>query len=105
MVGLIPLFATEVVDRRLLSRAPRFRDRLRMHKAACSTATTSAPARTGRTSAASTCSSWSITPCCSRILSRLLDEEQFLSPYGVRSVSASTPTPRDLGVLPGIGRR
>ena len=32
MVGLIPLFATEVIDRRLLANVPRFRERLRQHK-------------------------------------------------------------------------
>ncbi len=32
MVGLIPLFATEVVDQRLLANVPRFRQRLREHK-------------------------------------------------------------------------
>jgi molybdopterin-guanine dinucleotide biosynthesis protein A len=32
MVGLIPLFATEVVDRRLLANVPRFAVKLREHK-------------------------------------------------------------------------
>jgi hypothetical protein len=66
MVGLIPLFATEVVDQRLLSRAPRFRDRLRAHKGASSGGTMCAPAPSGRTSGASICSPWLIIPCCSR---------------------------------------
>ena len=37
------------------------------------------------------------------MLTRLLDEEQFLSPFGVRSVSKIHQTHRDLGVLPGVG--
>ena len=37
------------------------------------------------------------------MLSRLLDEEQFLSPFGVRSVSKIHATHRDLGVIPGVG--
>ena len=32
MVGLIPLFATEVIDQRLLATCPKFRERLRRHK-------------------------------------------------------------------------
>ena len=39
-----------------------------------------------------------------RILERLLDEEQFLSPHGVRSVSRIHATHQDLGHIPGIGR-
>jgi hypothetical protein len=39
-----------------------------------------------------------------RILKRLLDEGQFLSPYGVRSVSKVHQSQRDLGVIPGIGQ-
>jgi hypothetical protein len=38
-----------------------------------------------------------------RILKRLLDEEQFLSPYGIRSLSKVHAKYQDLGVLPGIG--
>ena len=39
-----------------------------------------------------------------RILERLLSEREFLSPYGVRSVSRIHAEERDLGVVPGIGR-
>jgi hypothetical protein len=39
-----------------------------------------------------------------RILARLLSEKEFLSPYGVRSVSRIHADHRDLGVLPGIGQ-
>ena len=38
-----------------------------------------------------------------RILKRLLDEEQFLSPFGVRGISRLHATHKDLGFLPGIG--
>jgi hypothetical protein len=38
-----------------------------------------------------------------RILERLLDERQFLSPFGVRSLSRIHATDRDLGWIPGIG--
>ncbi|HYN37838.1 MAG TPA: glucosidase, partial [Rhodospirillales bacterium] len=103
MVGLIPLFATEVVDRRLLERAPRFEQRLREHKGGLF-----------RGHYVCICPEWEnergehllsvvdhtmLRP----ILARLLDEQQFLSPFGVRSVSKIHHHQRDLGVLPGIG--
>jgi hypothetical protein len=102
-VGLIPLFATEVVDRRLLECAPRFRRLLREHKGGLF-----------RGSYVCHCPDWenergehllalvdhSMLP---RILERLLDEAQFLSPYGVRSLSRLHATHRELGRIPGIG--
>ena len=103
MVGLIPLFATEVVDKRLLSRAPRFRERLRAHKGGVF-----------RGHYVCACPDWENErgehliavvdhTMLQPMLMRLLDEQQFLSPFGVRSVSKIHETHRDLGVLPGIG--
>jgi hypothetical protein len=103
-VGLIPLFAAEVVDQRLLRAAPRFARMLDEHKGGLF-----------QGSAVCACPDWenergehlialvdhSMLP---RILTRLLDEEQFLSPYGVRSVSKLHQSQRDLGVIPGIGQ-
>ncbi len=103
-VGLIPLFATEVVDRRLLERAPRFRDMLHETKGGMF-----------RGSYICACPDWenergehllalvdhSMLP---RILNRLLDEAQFLSPFGVRGVSKIHETQKDLGSIPGIGQ-
>jgi hypothetical protein len=104
MVGLIPLFATEVIDKRLLANVPRFRERLRRHKGG---------AFQGNYVCA--CPDWenergehllaivdhTMLP---RILSHLLSEREFLSSYGVRSVSRVHAEHRDLGVLPGIGQ-
>ena len=103
-VGLIPLFACEVVDERLLENAPRFRQLLHEHKGGLF-----------RGSYICACPDWenergehllalvdhSMLP---RILKRLLDEEQFLSPYGVRGVSKLHETHKDLGFIPGIGQ-
>ena len=100
-VGLIPLFATEVVEPRLLAHAPRFRGMLREAKGGLF-----------RGSEICACPDWengrgehllalvdhSMLP---RILERLLDEEQFLSPHGVRSVSRIHATHQDLGSHPG----
>jgi hypothetical protein len=103
LVGLIPLFAIEVVDARLLSGAPRFRAQLRGHKGGLF-----------RGHYVCACPDWEndrgehllsvvdhtmIQP----ILARLLDERQFLSNFGVRSVSKIHERHKDLGVLPGVG--
>jgi hypothetical protein len=103
-VGLIPLFATEVVDKRLLENVPRFREMLKVHKRGLF-----------QGSYVCACPDWeneqgehllalvdhSMLP---RILNRLLNEDEFLSSYGVRSLSKLHEHYRDLGELPGIGR-
>ncbi|MES9812362.1 MAG: glucosidase [Candidatus Thiodiazotropha sp.] len=102
-VGLIPLFATEVVDRRLLANVPRFQEMLKTHKKGLF-----------QGSYVCACPDWendrgehllalvdhNMLP---RILNRLLNEDEFLSPYGVRSLSKLHETYQDLGHLPGIG--
>jgi hypothetical protein len=102
-VGLIPLFACEVVDQRLLENVPRFATLLRQHKGGLF-----------RGSYVCACPDWendrgehllalvdhSMLP---RILKRLLSQEEFLSPYGVRSVSKVHQTHQYMGDIPGIG--
>ena len=104
MVGLIPLFATEVVDRRLLANVPRFAAKLGEHKGGAF-----------RGNYVCACPDWenergehllslvdhTMLPA---ILTRLLNEGEFLSPYGVRSVSRIHAEHRELGELPGVGR-
>ncbi len=103
-VGLIPLFAAEVVDQRLLAMAPRFQALMRETKG-------------GRFQGSYVCAcpDWENDrgehllalvdhTMLSRVLERLLDEDQFLSPHGVRSVSRIHATQIDLGNIPGIGR-
>jgi hypothetical protein len=103
-VGLIPLFATEVVDKRLLSNVPRFQAMLKTHKKGLF-----------QGSYVCACPDWendsgehllalvdhTMLP---RILDRLLSEDEFLSPYGVRSLSKLHEHYQDLGHLPGIGQ-
>ena len=102
-VGLIPLFACEVIDQRLLKSAPRFRERLRQYKGGLF-----------HGNYICACPEWenergehllalvdhSQLP---RILQRLLNEDEFLSPYGIRSLSKVHKDYRDLGHIPGIG--
>jgi hypothetical protein len=103
-VGLIPLFATEVVHRRLLDAAPRFTKRLPEHKHGLFR---------GRYICA--CPDWENdrgehllalvdSGKLPVILKRLLDSDQFLSDHGVRSVSRIHATHRDLGSIPGLGQ-
>jgi hypothetical protein len=104
MVGLIPLFATEVVDRRLLEKVPRFRRLLAHHKGG-----------KFQGSYICACPDWENArgehllalvdhTMLPRIVERLLDREQFLSDYGIRSVSRIHAEHRELGTLPGIGQ-
>ena len=102
-VGLIPLFACEVIDQRLLQAAPRFRQLLREHKGGLF-----------RGNYICACPEWendqgehllalvdhSQLP---RILERLLNEDEFFSPFGIRSVSKIHQQHRDLGYIPGLG--
>jgi hypothetical protein len=103
-VGLIPLFAAEVIDERLLRGAPRFRAILdKFYRgnyggrkvAHC-------PVRSNERGEHLLAL---LGPHRLRgVLKRLLSEDEFLSPYGVRSVSRLHAERRDLGHLPGIGR-
>jgi hypothetical protein len=102
-VGLIPLFACEVIDQRLLQSAPRFRQLLNEHKGGLF-----------RGNYICACPDWendrgehllalvdhSQLP---RILKRLLNKDEFFSPFGIRSVSKIHQQHHDLGHIPGLG--
>jgi hypothetical protein len=103
-VGLIPLFATEIIDQRLLEHAPRFREMLHAGKGGLF-----------RGTHVCACPDWENErgehllalvdhSMLSRILERVLDEAQFLSPHGVRGVSKIHEAQKDLGYIPGIGQ-
>ncbi len=102
-VGLIPLFACEVIDPELLAAAPEFAALLHEHKG-------------GQVNG------HFITECpdtgnergehllalvdqsmLGRIMGRVLDENEFLSPFGVRSLSRVHEDERPVGEVPGIG--
>jgi hypothetical protein len=104
MVGLIPLFATEVIDQRLLANVPRFRDRLHEHRGGGFQGNYICACPDWENERGERLLSIVTHAMLPRILSRLLSEHEFLSTYGIRSVSRIHAEHRDLGVLPGVGR-
>jgi hypothetical protein len=103
MVGLIPLFATEIVDQRLLRNAPRFAERLRRHKGGLFQGQYVCACPDWENAQGEHLLSIVDHTMLPQILKRLLSEDEFLSRYGVRSVSKIHATRRDLGHLPGVG--
>lgn len=102
-VGIIPLFACEIIDQRLLKNAPRF-DRLLTehmgglfdghHICACPYH------KNERGEHLLSLVDYTMLP---RILWHLLSADEFLSPYGIRSLSRVHARHRDLGYIQGIG--
>ncbi len=103
-VGIIPLFACEVVDKRLIQAAPRFAAMLARHGGGGFDGHTVCACPAHENERGEHLLSLVDPDKLARILARVLDEEQFLSRYGVRSVSRLHATQQDLGELPGIGR-
>ncbi|MGR9107201.1 MAG: MGH1-like glycoside hydrolase domain-containing protein [Gammaproteobacteria bacterium] len=102
-VGLIPLFACEVVDQRLLVNVPRFRAMLRRHGMGLFHGNIVCACPESENQRGEHLLSLVDAPRLVRILQRLLDENEFLSRYGIRAVSARHASHRDLGFIPGIG--
>lgn len=103
-VGLIPLFAVEVIDRRLLAKVPRFaRTMERFYRGYfdghCVSACPIAENARGEHIL-----SLVNSDMLRRVLRRLLSEGEFMSRHGVRSVSRIHAERSDLGTLPGVGR-
>lgn len=103
-VGLIPLFACEIVTPDILEHVPRFKNLLYEHQGgmfdghsicACPIATNEQGERL------LSLVDHSMLP---HILRRLLSEDEFLSRHGIRSVSRIHAQKRDLGNVPGIGQ-
>ena len=104
MVGIIPLFACEVVEPRLLKNAPRFEKMLMAHAGGMFDGHTicACPAHTNeRGEHLLSLANHEMLP---PILKRLLNEAEFLSPNGIRSVSRVHAAQHDLGWLPAVGK-
>jgi hypothetical protein len=102
-VGLIPLFATEVIDKRLLENVPRFRKLLYEHRRGVFHGNIICQCPEWENERGEHLLALVSEKMLPRILARLLNEDEFLSPYGVRSVSKIHQRHKDLGQLPGVG--
>jgi hypothetical protein len=87
LVGLLPLCATTVVSREIIEKNPRFLERARefliRHKQILTTI--HPPEKPGANDTRLLCILNEAK--LRRVLARMLDEERFLSPYGIRSLS------------------
>jgi hypothetical protein len=102
-VGLIPLFACEVVDRRILAKVPRFRELLRQHRHGVFDGSIICNCPNWENDRGEHLLSLVTDRMLPRILKRLLRDDEFLSPHGIRSVSRIHATQKNLGTLPGVG--
>ena len=83
MVGLIPIFATRVISRRVLDELPEFAERLEWFRSNKPELAQNMHENEAGDLLMSLVSPERLT----RLLSRVLDHEEFLSPYGVRALS------------------
>ncbi|MEM7245720.1 MAG: glucosidase [Acidobacteriota bacterium] len=87
MVGLVPLFATEVLEPELLDAVPRFRRRMQWVIDNRPHWVEPVPGLLKEGSDGRRLLSLVTRPMLERILERLLDTKQFLSPHGLRGLS------------------
>jgi len=102
-VGIIPLFASEVVDARLLAGRTRFNALMWKHKGGMFDGSSICACPVHTNERGEHLLSLINASMLVRILPRLFDEKEFLSPHGIRSVSKYHATRHDLGHIPGIG--
>ncbi|MEO6564356.1 MAG: glucosidase [Nitrosospira sp.] len=102
-VGIIPLFACEVVDARLLANRTRFNALLWEHKGGMfdGSAICACPVHTNERG--EHLLSLVTASMLVKMLPRIFDEEEFFSPHGVRGVSKRHATHQNLEDIPGIG--
>jgi len=103
-VGIVPLFACEVVDAEILSHVPRFRAMLYEHRGGMFDGHTICACPEHTNDKGEHLLSLVDHKMLPRILKHLLNEQEFLSPYGIRSISRLHGEQPDLGLIPGIGR-
>jgi len=103
-VGLIPLFACEIVDQRLLQAAPRFHAVMNAHRYGLFDGMYVSECPTKTNARGEHLLALVDADKLKRVLQHLLSETEFLSEYGVRAVSRIHAERRDLGHVHGIGR-
>jgi len=103
-VGLIPLFACEIVDRRLLEASPRFHRVMNAHRYGLFDGNYVSECPTKTNARGEHLLALVDADKLKRILQHLLSENEFLSDYGIRSVSRIHAMRQDLGHVHGVGR-
>jgi hypothetical protein len=102
-VGIIPLFACEVVDARLLENRDRFKALLWEHKGGMFDGSIICACPVDTNERGEHLLSLVTPSMFVKMLPRIFDEGEFLSSFGVRSVSRRHATEQNLGNIPGIG--
>ena len=102
-VGIVPLFACEVIDTRLLEHRTRFKALLWKHKGGLFDGSVVCACPLHTNERGEHLLSLVSASMLIKMLPRIFNEAEFLSPYGVRSVSRWHATERNLGYIPGIG--
>ena len=103
MVGLIPLFACEIIDQRLLQNVPRFVEFLHANKGGKINGQQVFADPDWQNQNGEHLLALVDHERLSRILQRVLDENEFMSRYGVRSLSRIHGEHKHLGAIPGVG--
>ncbi len=102
-VGLIPLLACEVVTAEIIDNVPRFKALLEAHKGGVFDGHTICACPFSTNDRGERLLSLVDHTMIPAILDRLLNEEEFFSDHGIRSVSRAHARNRELGTLPGVG--
>ncbi len=103
-VGLIPLFACEILDQRLLEQVPRFRKLLESHTGGVFHGNFICACPTHENDKGEHLLSLVDHGKLPAIVRRLFDEKEFLSPHGIRSVSRIHAEQRELNSLSNIAK-
>lgn len=102
-VGVIPLFACEVVEPGILEKVPRFKSLLENHMGGMFDGHTICACPLSTNKHGERLLSLVDHTMLPHIVRRLLNEKEFLSDHGIRSVSRIHAEHRELGTLPGLG--
>ncbi len=102
-VGLIPLFACEIVSPEVLEKVPRFKAILDEHMGGMFDGHTICACPFHTNDHGERLLSLVDHTMIPHILKRLLNEDEFLSQHGIRSLSRIHSENRELGTLPGVG--
>lgn len=103
-VGLIPLFACEIITPQILEKVPRFKAMLDKHMGGMFDGHTICACPFHTNEHGERLLSLVNHTMIPQIIKRLLNGDEFLSPYGIRSLSRIHAEKRELGTLPGVGR-